>query len=276
MTVLGLSGLYRFGRVFGTLEWLINRRRRRRFAAALKRIMGADLTSDQRRRATREHFMQTRCDKLFYLVFDCIPRDTAAGLLSVGNKALLDDCLARGRGVYLAMSHLGALHVLGMLLALAGYKTAAVRDRNEGGMRRYVQDRFDRRYPEFQRMRVLFADSYPREIYRCLADGYMLGSAMDVRRVRQANQKVHEVTIFGEPRAFLSGPLRVALRCRAPVLQAFVVPESGFRYRLEIVSMLADPERIEDTETAVAGVMETYAATVEAYARKYPSLLTRT
>ncbi len=46
-----------------------------------------------------------------------------------------------------------------MLLALNGYKTAGVRDRNEGPLRRYVQGRFDRRHPEFQRMRVLFADS---------------------------------------------------------------------------------------------------------------------
>ena len=36
---LSLPGLYRFGRCLGTLEWLVNYKRRRRFTAALKRVL---------------------------------------------------------------------------------------------------------------------------------------------------------------------------------------------------------------------------------------------
>jgi len=275
LLVLTLPGLHWFGHAFGTIEWLINYKRRRRFVTALRQVLGREATGAERRRWTREYFTQTRCDKLFYLVFDRIPKAKAMALLSIGNQELLDRALSRGRGVYMAISHHGALHAASLLMALSGYKTAGVRDRREGAIRRFIQKRFDRLYPEFARMRIVFADSYPREIYRCLSEGYLLYSAMDVRRVRQPNQKTEEVTIFGETRPFPSGPLRIAYRCRAPVLQAFVLPENGFRYRAEIVGMLIDPDNSTDEDSAVAEAMRTYARNVERYVRASPSLLTR-
>jgi len=275
LMLLTLPGLHWFGRALGTFEWLINYKRRRRFATALRQVLGREATGAERRCWTREYFTRSRCDKLFYLTFDRIPRATAMTLLSIGNQELLDRALSRGRGVYMAMSHHGSLHVASLLMALCGYKTAGVRDRREGAMRRFIQKRFDRLYPEFARMRILYADSYPRDIYRCLSDGYLLYSTMDVSRVRQPNQKTEEVSIFGETRPFPSGPLRIAYRCRAPVLQAFVLPENGFRYRAEIVGMLIDPDLSTDEDSAVAEAMRTYAANVERYVRASPSLLTR-
>jgi lauroyl/myristoyl acyltransferase len=275
LALLSLRGLYLFGRCFGTLEWLIDYRRRRRFAATLSRVLGHEATNRDRRRFTREFFMRSRCDKLLYLVIDCVPRDTARALLTIENRGLLEEAIARGRGVYVALSHHGAHHILAMLLALNDFKTAGVRDRNEGALRRYVQSRFDRRYPEFRRLRVLFSDAFPRDIYRCLQDGYMLGSAMDVSRLRNTSQKTETVSIFGETRSFLSGPLHVAIRCRSPVLQAFIVPERDFRYRFAILETLIDPATVTDRDHAVATAMETYAANVERYVRSFPALLSR-
>ena len=275
LKVLSLSGLYRFGQMFGTVEWLINFKRRRRFAQALTRILGRKPTGAERRRETRSYFVRSRCDKLFYLILDCVPRDTAIGLLTIGNKDLLDAPLARGGGVYLAMSHHGAQHVVALLMALNGYKTAAVRDRKEGGIRRYVQSRFDKRYPEFERTRWLFADSYPREIFRCLRDGFVLGSAMDVSRVRSDHLKTEDVTIFGEPRRFLSGPLRVARRCRVPVLQTIVASEPGFRYRLDLVDTLLDPDNAGTEDEAVRTAMRKYVDNLERAVRAAPSLISR-
>lgn len=270
-----LSGLYRFGRAFGTLEWAINFKRRRRFAAALRHILGEEPTPSHRRSATREFFRRTRCDKLFYLVFDRVPCETAPTLLTIGNRVLLDNALAGGRGVYLALSHHGSQHVLALLMALQGYKTAAVRDGRESALRRYVQRRFDEQYPDLPRARWLFADAYPREIFRCLQDGFVLGSAMDVSRVRGATQKTEEVTYFGEKRNFLSGPMHIALRCRAPVLQAVIKPEADFRMRLEILETLLDPDQVQDKVAAVTEAMQRYAANLERHVRAAPSLITK-
>lgn len=231
------------GQWFGTLEWLINFKRRRKFAKALKVVLGEKYSGSARRRWTRDYFMRSRCDKMFYMILDCLDRKKAESLFTITNRDLLDKILARGKGVHLAMSHHGPHHVAGMLLALCGYKAAAVRDRKEGGLRRYVQNRFDKLYPEFKRLRVLFADSYPREIYRCFQEGYIVGSAMDVSRVRKSHQKSEEFTIFGQPRPIVSGPFHIAYRRGAPVVQAFMIPEDNFRYRFELVEVLLDPTK---------------------------------
>lgn len=272
---VSLRGLYRLGRLFGGLEWLINYKRRRRFARTLGRVLRCDLSAADRRRHTREHFMRTRCDKIFYLIVDCLPREKAAALMTIENEAVLDDLVARGKGVYFAMSHHGPQHLAAMFMALKGFKVAGVRDRREGGIRRYIQDRLDRRSSDFQRMRVLFADGYPREIYRCFKDGFLIGSAMDVGRLRAPHQRFEEVAVFGEKRSFLSGPLRVAIRCGAPAIQTFIVPQPGFRYRLDVVATLVDPADGLDEDAAVASAMQTYAANLEKYIRKQPALLTR-
>ncbi len=273
--IVGVGGLYRIGQAFGTAEWCINFKRRRRFAAALAKVFDHPPTARQRRWHCLEYFVRTRCDKLFYLVFDRVPRARALALLTIGNRELLDRTLARGHGAYVALSHHGPHHVTGMLVALHGYKAAGVRDRNEGGLRRFVQSRFDRLYPEFGRTRFLFADSFPREIFRCLQEGYVLGSAIDVHRVRHPNQKTVTVRIFGDERDFVSGPMHIALRCKTPVLQGILHAESGFRYQLELAEMLIDPETVTDEDAAVEQAMHRYAANVERHIRQSPCLITR-
>jgi predicted LPLAT superfamily acyltransferase len=273
--VLSLGGMYVAARWFGTAEWLVNYRRRRRFADLLRQVWGREPSARERRRATRAFFIRSRWDRLFYLVFDRIPRAQAMSLLRIGNRELLDAAVAHGKGVYVALSHHGAHHVIGMLMCLHGYRVAGVRDRREGGLRRWVRERYDRKYPEFRRARILYSDSYPRDIYRCLQDGYLLGSAMDVGRVRHPNQKTEEVSVFGERHPFLTGPLRIAVRCRVPILQAFIIPDGTLGYRLDFLDLQSDPGRMADEEATVAATIRAYAANVEQYVRESPWLVSR-
>lgn len=266
---------YRLARGFGAAEAAVNHRRRRRFQRALRGVFQRKLPWGERWRWSREFFQQQRCDRLFYLLFDCFPRERAAAALTIGNQHFLDQAVARGKGVYVALCHHGAQHVAGMLLALHGYRVAGVRDRQEGGLKRFVQDRYDRLYPEFGRTRVLFSDSFPRDIYRCFADQYVLGSAMDVSHVRQEHLRTEEVTYFGQKKRFLSGPLRIAIRRGAPVLQGFILPNGPFAYRFDLLELIADPSTIKDEDRAVADTMAAYAANVEQYVRSFPSLISR-
>ncbi|MCH8149350.1 MAG: hypothetical protein IH987_15430 [Planctomycetes bacterium] len=275
LLVLGLRGLYRFGRLLGTVEWLINHKRRRRFARALRSCSCEGSTGRDKPSAARKYFMRSRCDKIFYLIFDRLSRTQALSLFTVTNQEWLDEAVSQGRGVYLALSHSGAHHIGAMFMPLLGYKAAGVRDRNEGGLRRFVQDRFDRRHPEFRQTRYLFADSYPRDIYRCLQDGYVLASAMDVARGRGNPRQIMELTMFGEKRPFLFGPLRVAMRCRATVIQGFVISEQDFHYRLELVEKLIDPEDSNGQEADIHAALTAYASNIETRIRSMPELLTR-
>ena len=118
MTLFSLRGLYLLGQGFGTLEWLVNYKRRRKFHASLKSLLGDTLTPRQRRRQGRRFFMRTRCDKIFYLIFDRIPRDQALSRFHINGRELLDREVDRGNGCFVAMSHHGAHHVAAMLMTL--------------------------------------------------------------------------------------------------------------------------------------------------------------
>jgi len=273
--VLTLPGLYRFGQVFGFVEWAINFKRRRRFAARLRSLIGPDLPASAVREATLAHFIRTRCDKLIYLIFDLLPKEQMLGRFTIVNRRLLDEALARGKGVYVALSHHGAHHVAGLMMSLLGYKVAGVRDRQEGAVRRYIQAMYERRYEELRQARILYSHSFPRDIYRCFRENFALGSALDIHRERDAHLKTATVDFCGQKREFLTGTAQIALRCGAPILQGFIVAEPQFRYRLEIHGPLADADHAGETPELLQQVMQQYADNVERYIRAYPAEITK-
>ncbi len=272
-----LKGLYLLGRAFGTLEYLINIHRRRRYRRELRRIFTDRLTRREESRIILSYFRRTRCDKMFYLIFDKLPKDKILRRIKFHGREHLDAALARGSGVYVLLSHHGSHHVAALLMALLGYKVAGVRDRNEGALRVYARQRYAETFPEFAAVRMLYADSFPREIFRCFRENYVLGSALDVNRDRGANLKTCPVRIFGQQRDFLTGTLQIAIRCGATIVQGFVVSRPNFYFRLIVHPPLYVPRPggEPDDPQRVAEIMQRYADGIEAHVRQYPDHLSR-
>jgi lauroyl/myristoyl acyltransferase len=273
-----LKGLYFLGRSFGTVEYLINFRRRARYRRELRRVFPEGIRPAQEQQIISEYFRRTRCDKLFYLIFDRLPKDKILRRIKFHGKEYLDEALARGNGIYVMLSHHGSHHVAGLLMALLGYKCAGVRDRNEGVSRIYIQQKYAETFPEIAAIRLLYADSFPRDIYRCFRENRVVGSALDVSRVRGMTLKTCPVRIFGQTREFLTGTLQIALRCQATVAQAFVVSRPNFYFRL----IVRPPEYVPGSESRadhpdrIAELMQRYADGIEAHVREHPDHLSRT
>ncbi len=268
-----LKGLYQFGQFFGTLEWLINYKRRRRFRERLKHIFGEALDRRSKRflrQACRRHFTRIRCDKLLYLIFDKLPREKIFKRIKFVNKEILDAALARDKGVYVCLSHYGSHHVLVLLAALMGYRAAGVRDPNEGPLRRYVQERYEETFPELRSIRLFFADTYPRDIYRCFRDGYIVATALDVWRDRGSHLRTETVTMFGQQREFLTGTMQIALRCGASILQGFVVSRKNFYFRLIVKGPLVDPDTAVDEPPILHDAMQKYADNIAEHIYHHP------
>lgn len=268
-----LTGLYLFGQFFGVCEWAINYKRRRRFHEQLRKVFGPALERGECpdvRWACLHHFTRTRCDKLLYLIFDKLPREKILKRVKFHRREVFDEALARGKGVYVCMSHNGSHHVLILLMALLGYKVAGVRDRNEGALRRYIQERYEDTFPEFRAIRMFFADTYPRALYRCFEEGFILGSALDIGRVRGSRLKTAKVTMFGQEREFLTGTMQIALRCGAPIIQGFVVSRKNFYFRLIPTEPLVDPETEVDEPAILQQAMQKYADNIAAHISRYP------
>ena len=168
------------------------------------------------------------------------------------------------------MSHTGSHHVAMLLCALLGYKVVGVRDRNEGPLRRYIQERYAATFPEYREIRLFYADSFPRDLYRCLREGYMLASALDVARDRGGRLRTVPVKIFGRERQFLTGTMQIALRCGSSIIQGFVISRKNFYFRLEVLPRLIDPEEASDEPAFLADVMQRYASHIEEHVLAYP------
>ncbi|MBU0641414.1 MAG: lysophospholipid acyltransferase family protein [Planctomycetes bacterium] len=276
-SAFSLKGLYLFGRFFGTLEYAINFKRRARYRTELQRIYPEGISRTREKRITLSYFRRTRCDKLFYLIFDRLPREKIMRRIRFHGRQHLDEALKRGRGVYVMLSHNGSHHVAGLLMALLGYRCAGVRDRNEGAIRLYVQEKYAKTFPEFAAIRLLYADSFPRDIYRCFRENRVVGSALDVSRVRGLSLKTCPVEIFREQREFLTGTLQVALRCGATVLQGFVVSRPSFYVRLIAHPPLYVPggDDPRQSDNVISRLMQEYAAGIEAHVREHPDHLSR-
>lgn len=272
-----LRGLYLFGRFFGTCEYWINFKRRARYRRELARVFPEGLSRRREQVIIRSYFCRTRCDKLLYLIFDKLPKEKILRRVRFAGREYVDDALARGNGIYVLLSHNGSHHVAGLLMALLGYKCAGIRDRNEGAIRVYVQQRYAETFPEFRSIRVLYADSFPREIYRCFRENFVVGSALDVSRIRGMQLKTCKVRFLGEQRDFLTGTLQIALRSRSTVAQAFVVSRRNFYFRLIVNAPLYTPDMAapDGGEALVPEILQKYACGIEAHLREHPDHISR-
>ncbi len=275
--VFRLEGLYAFGKAFAFCEYLVSINRRRRVLRRLEQVFREQLSDRQRRDAARRYFRRTRCDKMIYTIFDRLPREDMLKRVQFTGREQLDAALARGRGAYVAMSHYGSHHVAAMIMAQLGYRLAGVRDRHEGALRRYMQRKFAESFPSFSSYRMFFADAFPREIFRCYKENFVVTSALDVQvnRLQGARLRTCSAELFGEPCEFLTGPVHMAMRCGAPVMQGFVVARPNFHYELIVQGPLIDPNVDPEAPETIARAMQGYADGITEYLRRFPCHLSR-
>jgi lauroyl/myristoyl acyltransferase len=268
-----LSGLYILGRAFGTLEYFIDYRRRRRVHRALRRMFKDEFAPAWYRRMNRRYFMRIRCDKMFYTILDRIPRDKLMNRIKPKGAKYVDAALKKGNGAYIALCHFGSFHVAGLLAALLGYDIVGVRDPKTSPVRRYILKKYNESFPEVARMKLFYSGQFPREIYRQFRAGGVVASLLDVGRIRGEHLKTCPVKIFGETREFLVGPVQMAIRSGAPMVQSFVVSRKNFYYQLVATPPLYEIKGDEDEEKLLPEVMQRYADGVEAFAREHPDHL---
>ncbi len=268
-----LSGLYHLGRFFGTLEFFVDYKRRRRVTAKLHSFFKDEQSAAWRREMARRYFMRIRCDKMFYTIMDRIPRGKLMNRIKLIGRENIDNAMADGRGLYVALCHFGSHHIAGLMMALLGYELAGVRDQKESAVRRYIQDRYRETFPEVSAMQMFTATSFPRGIYRHLQNNKIVASLLDAERKRGEHTKTFPATIFGEQRAFLIGPLQIAIRCGSTTLQGFVVSRRNFYYQLIVTESLIDPGTVVDEAETISHVVQRYADGVEAFARRHPDHL---
>ncbi len=273
MRCFGLPGLYKLGQFFALCEFACDYRRRRRVETKLVSYFKDAFTRRERIGISLRYFMRVRCDKMLYTIMDKVPREKILARVREFNIERLHDAMARNKGVYAALCHFGSHYVAGLIMALKGYEMAGFRDPRQSAVRNYIQRKYRETFPEIARMKVFPATNFPRAIYRHLQSNYIVASLIDAERKRGETTKTHPVTIFGEQRNYLIGPLQIAIRCGSPILQGFVVSRKDFHYDLIVAEPLHLPEETGNEDQLVADVIQRYASAVERFAREHPDHL---
>lgn len=268
-----LSGMYLVGCAFAVGEYVVDFRRRRRVHNKLREYFKEDATPKFRRRYAMRYFMRMRCDKMFYTIMDRIPRDKIVNRVELTGIQNIDDGLEQGRGVYVALCHFGSHHIAGLLMALLGYELAGVRDGKESAVRRYIQYRYTKTFPEIRRMKMFAANSFPRGIYRHLNQNKIVASLLDADRKRGEHTKVEPVRLFGEERNVLVGPLQIAIRCDSVMLQGFIVSKPYYRYEVVVTPPMIERRAGAEEPEIIREVLKQYTAGVEDFARRNPDHL---
>jgi len=273
--VSGLDGLYRFGRWFGYCEYLLQHKRRARIYRRMDQIYDTSPAKAKKRVIARDFFARVRCDKMIYIIMDRIDRDELLGRLETEGTEHLDRAFERGKGTFLMFSHQGSHHLGGILLILRGYPLIGLRDPRESPLRRYVQNRFEKSFPEFRDLQIIPANGPARPYFHAFKSNRIVAAAMDVWRDRGMVRTV-DVEVFGETRQFVSGMTHIALRSRAVVVVGFVLSLPRYRYKLVFHPWLIDPDTGDDSGETVQQVMQEYATLIENHTRKYPSHISKT
>lgn len=274
--LFGLNGLYVFGQCFAFCEYFLQYKRRARISRRLDQIYDEPLPKRKKHRIMRQFFTRVRCDKMIYTIIDLIDRDELLSRFEIVGKEYLDAGNKRGKGTLFLFSHQGSHHVGGIFMALAGYPLVGIRDPKESVLRRYVQDKFERCFPEFKDFQVTSNDISPRTFFRQFAANHLVASAMDATRNRGQNVRTVTVNAFGGKMEVISGMTHIALRCKAAILVGFFISLPKYRYQMVYSPWLCDPDTAVDNDETVQNVMQQYADLIQNHVRTRPDQISKT
>lgn len=176
----------------------------------------------------------------------------------------LRDAIAMGRGVFILSAHLGGWE-LGAIRAglVAGPIASVVRPLDNP----YLEAELARRRTRCGNRLISKRDA-ARDILRAIRNGETLAILVDQNVLPR---EAVFVPFFGRPAATTSSLALFQLKTDAPVVPAFVFPEGGGRYRVELgVPILADEFRGLAHDEAVRRATARYMEVTEAAVRIQP------
>lgn len=235
-------------------------REREKTCANLKRVFGETLGEDQIRQCAKNVFKNlaiTACD------FARFSRLKDADIKKLVRTSGLEKLSGHTTGGLIVTAHMGNWELLAAAMIVNGYNGFVLgkRLRFDGYNELVVRLR------ESQKVYTYYRDRSPKELLQRLKAGQLLGILPD-----QDIADVEGVFIdfFGIPAYTPTGPAKLALAAKVPIIMAFMLHE-GDRYHLIIDSIINT--QITEGETkqeAIKRITRAWSDIIEKYVRQYP------
>jgi Kdo2-lipid IVA lauroyltransferase/acyltransferase len=226
----------------------------------LKRVFGGSFTQQKIHRCARDVFKNlavTACD------FARFPRLSAADIKVLVRTSGFEKLSGHSNGGLIVTAHMGNWELLAAAMIINGYNGFVLGKRL----------RFDGyndlviRLRESQKVYTYYRDRSPKELLQRLKAGQLLGILPD-----QDIADVDGIFIdfFGIPAYTPTGPAKLALAAKVPIIMAFMLHE-GDKYHLVIDSVI--DTQLKDDETkpeAIERITRAWSGVIEKYIRQYP------
>lgn len=191
-----------------------------------------------------------------------LPRNAVLDLFEGADRFdLIENAMARKRGLILVTGHLGNWELAGAYIAARGVPIDAI-------ARRMKNPLFDRYLTETRSrigMRVVHDSDAVHRTPRALRDGRAVAFLADQGVLGLASTFV---PFFGKPAKTPRGPAVFALRFHAPIVFGAAVRQPNGKYRLSL-----EPVEVEltgDRDRDIDAIVARYTAILEQWVRRYP------
>ena len=210
-------------------------------------------------RASYAHLGRTTTETALLSLYD---RERIIDMFeAVEGWSIVEERLARGKGLILVSGHLGNWELGGAYLAARGVPMQAVA--------RYMENPLFDRYLTSTRerigMRIVHDDEAVRRVPRSLRDGNAVAFLVDQGAVGLASIWV---PFFGRLAKTPRGPAVFALRLGAPVVFGAAIRQPSGRFRLTFEPI--DSSSTGNLEADVERIVTDYTATLERWVRRAP------
>jgi len=179
------------------------------------------------------------------------------------NFHVIEECLAKGKGVIVVTCHLGNWEYLGSISAKQGINLAVIINRQfnpfTDAWLRFIREKWGKVKCFYNEVGDM------KGIIRHLRENGVIGVLAD----QTYYFKPIFVPFFGQQSATADGPAKLHLRYGAPIVMAFSIREADGRYRLTFEAPYIHP-RTGDFDRDVHDIMTYINSRYEAYIRRYP------
>lgn len=241
----------------GGAAWFwLSRAQRRAALDNYAAVLGLPPSDPEVARVARRAFQNYGRMLADFVLLDDLSREEVLQRVVVDRLDLVDEALASGRGLILALPHMGSWDMAAAYAAAVGYQITAVTDRFPGSLDDAVVSSRKR----FGMDVIAIGRSAVREVREALASNRMVPLVCDLEQGPGV-----EVRFFGRRAVVPAGPVAFSLKSGAPVLLVHTYATGPGRYGVEVEKAPA----WRPDETNQSG-MQTIITRFESYIRKRP------
>lgn len=191
-----------------------------------------------------------------FLLLGSLTPEELVGRMTIDGREHLDAAVARGRGVIMAVPHMGSWDMAGSYGGAIGYEIAAVAEKFPGSLNEAVVRTRER----FGLKVITLGRSAVRAITEVLHSGGVVALLCDLEQGPGV-----EVRFFGRRAIVPGGPAAFAIKTGATLIPAYQYAVSPSRYHVHL-----DPPLAIGAEETKEGVMQRVIGRFEEFIKERP------